>query len=802
MLRHSKLFVAALLFSAAPFVLGSEGDESQVIDQLSGSESERILQAYYVPVGGDMDMEWGVAEAAPLETESHSDSTGAYTRGSVAQAPNRQENRQEQVPARLKLTPQLQTSFVEETAESDAKLKQLAEEIEKMECLDAKARGYESPFTCCSIQDGDWWDRKTWDCNRVPTNLDAVFLRHFVRLSDAGISSFLQGTTREVRIRALWLIESIDPAFAGQNGVLRGGKFFNICDDPQAAASWMPTSQIRALERVFREYTNEQTLRGLCKSFTNALFPSEADFANEELIKVVIAPPPFPLDNDKMMDVINMSLAPDVPVARWKISQQGKPRDNFAEDLNLEEIKQRLRKDRLTARSQASQESVVDEVSEVSEETMDEIDRRRSQLLELRQAEEAAMKRVQELQELLQRLQDTAEGPQAVSPRASGLDPDDFGAPVLSPYSPDDESMRGYLGRAPRMAVPDALLDHLSSSSSSPYRRQLQRRAQQMTLDEFERIKQSEEEAYFPQFSMTGPSTVRVEQGTALLLFEQASLSIASGIRNMGTFFIGEATVKSCLDEYPVEEHGRCRVPSLSSEGYIVATEPVNVMWLELTQAATPQGPNGETITRQLWKGVVKYDTDMPGSEKSVLTIFGHVGVETIAPGFTLSFRRLGFPAHPSIDRSVIEVLNTKESSDLLIYMDVFDDDGYIHCCEGTYEDRIAEFEVTGVNLKLMRYHSFFKEIGDPSRGISEQILIRAPRITTDQMFDHMDDYISDDDAVLTNTEVPFKLAGINRDVLYFQCLISCQITNQSFLRESPYFVVQVKRAPPRRRFD
>lgn len=315
-----------------------------------------------------------------------------------------------------------------------------------------------------------------------------------------------------------------------------------------------------------------------------------------------------------------------------------------------------------------------------------------------------------------------------------------------------------------------------------------------MTMEDYQKEQDS-----LPDMSITGPSTLRVEEHAALLLFQQVSLDITSGIRNYGTFFVGETVLPECLESNP-ESEGVCRLPSLNSAGYLLAARPISVMWLQLAQPFTPTPP------RQLWKGIFEYDSALPDSDKSVLTVWGQVAVQKIAPGFTLSFKRFAFPPRYAHNedatpmKATINVLMAKDSADLIIHNDIFDTDGLIDCCAENYETSVAELEVMGVNLKLKRYNSFFKDVGDLSDNISEQIVIRAPRIILDEMFLDMEEFIKDNDAVVTNQELPMKLAGMNRDILYFQCFIACQITNQAFLRENPYRMVQVVRSMPKDR--
>eukprot|EP00918_Siedleckia_nematoides_P100043 GHVU01218833.1.p1 GENE.GHVU01218833.1~~GHVU01218833.1.p1 ORF type:complete len:304 (+),score=90.18 GHVU01218833.1:102-914(+) len=177
----------------------------------------------------------------------------------------------------------------------------------------------------------------------------------------------------------------------------------------------------------------------------------------------------------------------------------------------------------------------------------------------------------------------------------------------------------------------------------------------------------------------TGPSTVRVEHAAKLLLLQQVSLDVETGLRNYGTLFAGAVTDPNC-EEQSKRTGGVCAAPSINSEGYLLAKKPVTVHWLQISEHEAD-----EKNTREIFDGMFNWDTRLPKADTSTVTIYGQVKVTRIEPGFSLSFSRLGFPPSDMLRperEAAIEVVGEK-SGDLMMYIDLFDDDGFVSCCDG-----------------------------------------------------------------------------------------------------------------------
>ncbi|KYF40253.1 hypothetical protein TGARI_315962 [Toxoplasma gondii ARI] len=434
------------------------------------------------------------------------------------------------------------------------------------QCADATSRGYSMPFVCCTVRSGDFFDPRTWHCGRVPTNLDAVFIRHFVRLP--------AGNTASVRLRALWIIKSMEPHLKSSAGVLRSGEFpHGKCRTD--ANEYVPPSatELRTMRETFRDLIHQTpsqaSVSDICSSMRHPPFEQESDFAANAVTLVII--------EDPQAGVLS---EPAKAIALTGVQKEGA--DLLAQNK---------------------------------------------------------------------------------------------GTP-WSPYA----CLLYYVG---------------------------------------------------------------------ILL--SAALITNAHLRNDGTFFIGESVASDCLTEAlrsgEREKQALCRIPSLITSGSLLAREPIHVHWLQLSQRLGPHHP--EDV---VWFGKVGYPPGLPGDSSSTLTFFGHNEVARILPGFSFSFRRIGLPPFPAPPRrptkTTLLIKNSAASIDLMIYVDVFDDDGFIDCCERFYDRNVAVFEIAGVNVKFGLFSTLRKDVGDDSK-ISEQIVIRANRITTEEVFSGVPAVIAREDAIM-----------------------------------------------------
>lgn len=111
-------------------------------------------------------------------------------------------------------------------------------------------------------------------------------------------------------------------------------------------------------------------------------------------------------------------------------------------------------------------------------------------------------------------------------------------------------------------------------------------------------------------------------------------------IRNDGTFFVGESMTENCNSQETqreaLAEAGSCRIPSLDTNGSLIAREPMHVHWLQLSQMQNGgAAPDGGVS----WFGRIGYPLGLPGDSTSTLTFFGPNDVDKILPGFSFSFR-------------------------------------------------------------------------------------------------------------------------------------------------------------------
>eukprot|EP00921_Rhytidocystis_pertsovi_P025751 GHVQ01041562.1.p1 GENE.GHVQ01041562.1~~GHVQ01041562.1.p1 ORF type:complete len:929 (+),score=227.48 GHVQ01041562.1:716-3502(+) len=683
-----------------------------------------------------------------------------------------------------------------------ADMREESEEVEVVtfpECKDAKARGYSMPFVCCTLYDGDFFDPTIWHCGRVPTMLDAVFIRHFVRLGNSEKSVNGDGESgNEVRVRALWIVDSVEPMYRRSQGVLRGGMVIGeICLNPDEASRNLPRSQLSGFRRNFRLLLGQRSdvtgrdggsrtsLRQLCDAFKD-----KRGLYNEEDFDTMKGDSPVFIRVEGIGGAVPKDIALSVAMTSVNIPQRsnrgggrygsrraGGDEETFVDMPEFSSLRQYTEDGRIRQQRRQQRQSDVEEEGV-----------RRGSMGEEREGgrdtSEGGRREV--------------EGPRRGNRAEERMREDEYEAEDnsnMQTQSRDERAVNGEIEEQreederrekPSQGVPDFYSGPLGSYL--PSRSEVGRRRLQGGRDNKVRFAEP--------LKADGPVTLRVDKSAALLLFENVSVDVDGDIRNDGTFFIGETVLKGCLDAHP-ESPGLCRVPSLVSVGSLVAIERINVLWLQLASSrkATSSSSSG---SGKFWYGIAQYPDDLPGNERSTLTFFGDINVKRIIPGFSLSFKRIGFPPNPpppaAPGSTTVTVKDKKETSDLVIYMDIFDSDGFIDCCEEFYEEHVAEFVVRGTNLKLGRYTDFYKEVGDPNSKISEQIVMRASVITTEQMFVDLPAVIPEDDAVLTNRERPYKLAGINRDIVFFQCTDECHISNQVFKRRDPYQAVEVKR--------
>ncbi|CBZ55436.1 hypothetical protein NCLIV_058590, partial [Neospora caninum Liverpool] len=629
------------------------------------------------------------------------------------------------------------------------------------QCADATTRGYSMPFACCTVRSGDFFDPRIWHCGRVPTSLDAVFIRHFVRLP--------AGKMATVRLRALWVIKSIDQQLKSSRGILRSGEFpHGKCRTVENEFAAPSATELRTMRDTFRDIIHQTpsqaSVSDICSSMRHKPFEQESDFSTNTVTLVIIEEPPA-----------GVLLEAAKAIALTGVETVG-------EAIGGED-------DAVGADAQGaaqSQEVPVFTNAPGTEERMSLLANRLSQSRPTAAPRDADHPGTPVRGEPASETADSSPSP--VVPFGFGRAPQPPTALAMSRL-PAHTSPQALLGR-PRV---------LGDDCSGP--RRLQSFSEPLTL--------------------RGPTTLRVENGAALLFLSNeigcarlaqhsetlrsylsslscvgilsAALVTNAHLRNDGTLFIGESVSPDCLEEAgrrgDREKQALCRIPSLVTSGSLLAREPIHVHWLQLSQRLGAHQP--EDV---MWFGKVGYPPGLPGDSSSTLTFFGHNEVERILPGFSFSFRRLGFPPFPAPPRrpnkTTLLVKNSAGSIDLMIYVDVFDDDGFIDCCETFYDRNLAVFEIAGVNVKFGPFSALRKDVGDDSK-ISEQVVIRANRITTEEVFSGIPAVIPKEDAIMTNSETIAKQAGTARDIVYFQCLDECRVSNQIFKNKKGYKYVQ-----------
>eukprot|EP00922_Rhytidocystis_sp_ex-Travisia-forbesii_P070299 GHVS01105038.1.p1 GENE.GHVS01105038.1~~GHVS01105038.1.p1 ORF type:complete len:465 (-),score=110.48 GHVS01105038.1:1289-2683(-) len=237
-----------------------------------------------------------ISPATSSRTNNNSQTRGQHdpSRASVDVAAQQAYARRYDTPARGNNgAPPTQQPDNRDGAEGISDEEDLAELIEFPTCADADARGYSMPYACCSIKDGDFYDPNIWHCGRVPTMLDAVFVRHFVNIADnsGGNNSRAGG---ELRVRALWIIDGVGNRRGRQGGVLRGGRVLNnLCSgngNSGGGGSSLPREQIEGMRRHFRSLfiqrgdvirdTSMASVDEMCRAFRdrNGLYRKESDF--------------------------------------------------------------------------------------------------------------------------------------------------------------------------------------------------------------------------------------------------------------------------------------------------------------------------------------------------------------------------------------------------------------------------------------------------------------------------------------------------------------------------------------------
>ncbi|KEP65811.1 UNVERIFIED_CONTAM: hypothetical protein HHA_315962 [Hammondia hammondi] len=602
------------------------------------------------------------------------------------------------------------------------------------QCADATSRGYSMPFVCCTVRDGDFFDPRTWHCGRVPTNLDAVFIRHFVRLP--------AGNTASVRLRALWIIKSMEPHLKSSAGLLRSGEFPNgKCRTD--ANEYVPPSatELRTMRETFRDLIHQTpsqaSVSDICSSMRHPPFEQESDFAASAVTLLIIEDP-----QDGVLS------EPAKAIALTGVEKAGA--DLLGEDGAAGTDMQ--------STIQSQEVPVFKNIPSTGGSASRTADR------PLQSRTSASAPR------------ETGNTGTAVTEEPTSETANSSPSPLV-PFG---------FGRAPQPPTQMALSRLPVPTSPPPVM------GRPRVLGEY-RNGLHRLQSFAEPLTLRGPATLRVENGAALLFLSNAALITNAHLRNDGTFFIGESVASDCLTEAlrsgEREKQALCRIPSLITSGSLLAREPIHVHWLQLSQRLGPHHP--EDV---VWFGKVGYPPGLPGDSSSTLTFFGHNEVERILPGFSFSFRRLGLPPFPAPPRrptkTTLLIKNSAASIDLMIYVDVFDDDGFIDCCERFYDRNVAVFETAGVNVKFGLFSTLRKDVGDDSK-ISEQIVIRANRITTEEVFSGVPAVIAREDAIMTNSETVAKQAGTARDIVYFQCLDECRVSNQIFKNTKGYKYVQ-----------
>ncbi|KAF8821772.1 hypothetical protein IE077_001604 [Cardiosporidium cionae] len=643
-------------------------------------------------------------------------------------------------------------------------------------CIDANARGYNGSFICCSIRDGVFFDPAVWDCARVPTLLDAVFIRHFVHFS------YVEA---DVRLRALWLIDSVDPLYAGHSGTLRAGRFPNNGCTPPFLSS-VPFSDMQALMQVFgllatRDIGGASStpstllpMEALCSLFVPAtpLEQSDASFAMPHHAVIHIQGIDIPIPKSLAVAVASSSIP--TPLLRENshvetIDSEMRSEPNSS-SLPLSPLTQEIvtklqksllqrkmyldRKNNKSVATMAEPKLKVENSSHASPSPLSPLSEPSITSSCVEDAESSAC--VASPSEEVKRREAEGMPPSATPSSSSSIR-----------LSPSDNSSISFSNTSsiPSLSSPLSLEDHtfkeiLENSLS-----------RDVSLDEGMR----------KDLNVNGPVTLRVEKQAALLLFSNTSLQLDGDVRNDGTFYVGESSVTECLQSVTTEQ-GRslCRLPSLEiRDGSIVAMQPMNIMWLQI-------GKTGEISTKSIMGLVYPIQNEVHSHFMEVL-------------------KRIGFPPYPvpplAPQPTRLSITKPLESSDLILYIDIFDDDGFINCCDVFYEETTAMFIAEGTNLIFGRYDSPEKLFGDfspISRSNSEQIIIQAAGITMEQTFVGVPPIVGPTESILTNVQAIPKKAGLNRDILYFQCRNSCVISNQSFKRVAPYQFVQVARNGPK----
>ncbi|KFH18260.1 hypothetical protein TGMAS_315962 [Toxoplasma gondii MAS] len=560
------------------------------------------------------------------------------------------------------------------------------------QCADATSRGYSMPFVCCTVRSGDFFDPRTWHCGRVPTNLDAVFIRHFVRLP--------AGNTASVRLRALWIIKSMEPHLKSSAGVLRSGEFpHGKCRTD--ANEYVPPSatELRTMRETFRDLIHQTpsqaSVSDICSSMRHPPFEQESDFAANAVTLVII--------EDPQAGVLS---EPAKAIALTGVEKEGA--DLLGEDGAAGTDMQ--------GTIQSREIPVFNNIPSTGGSASRTADR------PLQSRTSASAPRETGTTGTTVREEPTSE---TANSSPSPLIPFGFGRAPQPPTEMALSRLPAPTSPLPVMGRPRVLGEYRNGLH------RLQTFAEPLTL--------------------RGPATLRVENGGALLFLSNAALITNAHLRNDGTFFIGESVASDCLTEAlrsgEREKQALCRIPSLITSGSLLAREPIHVHWLQLSQRLGPHHP--EDV---VWFGKVGYPPGLPGDSSSTLTFFGHNEVARILPGFSFSFRRIGLPPFPAPPRrptkTTLLIKNSAASIDLMIYVDVFDDDGFIDCCERFYDRNVAVFEIAGVNVKFGLFSTLRKDVGDDSK-ISEQIVIRANRITTEEVFSGVPAVIAREDAIM-----------------------------------------------------
>ncbi|CEL95516.1 unnamed protein product [Vitrella brassicaformis CCMP3155] len=608
---------------------------------------------------------------------------------------------------------------------------EILEQAQPACCVDAEIRQYNCPFACCTVKDGHFADKDVWDCGRIPNELDAAFVRHVIRLTDQVPQSFKTDSQQvDITVRALHVINSQDPSLTEngtkpQVGFLRAGL-------PSGDLCGPADGEGEGNGRSPPPVCPEQ-LSAMQKAFARLLPPDSPTATPTQLCKAFLGGSSFKQTDFGLASTVFLNIQPaptsngTTPTgmagmaasAELAMMAHASPSDVTGNDGGHNSTD--ASKDRSTNTSDASSK------------------RELAVVLDGDKAISMAGVHVGHSKQYTKKkilpVRDKQIGERKI--RTTRRDPPKPRVPEGAPEPADDEPPDEPSPKPTPAAEEDVLSDVIGEGEPE------------------------------------GPSVLVVELGAALIFFGSVATVVEGPVSNQGVLYMDEALDRpGCVTQLGPSP---CRVPSLSAYGSIIATEPIRALWLQIGVGAL------SPPTREVWEGVVEWGNDLPKNQFSQISFFGDSVVQTIRPGTAFSFRRISFPFSDTNSTSVA-VPSGGQSAGLVIYVDVFDTDGFVGCCEDVFVDAVAQFDVSGVPLRLARYHNLQKDIGERiGPAISEQVVIRGDVIVTDQSFAGLPATIPSSRVRLTNEERPQMIGGPNRDILYFQCRQTCTITQQAF---------------------